>query len=141
MVNGPSLPTPQRLHLRPSAQSIELPRRPSSARYARKFVHRVLQQLGAGAVADVAVLLASELVTNAVLHGEGGVTVTVVPGEGRVVRIRVSDEDDAPPQPREASTDDTSGRGLRLVEILASRWGSDPATPDRGKVVWFELRY
>jgi two-component sensor histidine kinase len=127
--------------MRPSTQRIELGPHPSSARQARRFVHDALLHLGAGAVLDVGVLLASELVTNAVVHGKGAVAVQVAHRQRRTVRISVWDASDHPPEPREPSVEETSGRGLRLVEILATSWGVDPADPEHGKEVWFELSY
>jgi anti-sigma regulatory factor (Ser/Thr protein kinase) len=117
---------------------------PASARIARRFAHETLRRLGAGAVVDVGALLTSELVTNAVLHGEGGpIELSIDPDQDdrRRIRITVRDGSDDAPEPRQASSDDTHGRGLRLVEILADRWGVELAGPGQGKVVWFELTY
>ncbi|MFD7745910.1 ATP-binding protein [Streptomyces sp. NPDC059698] len=90
-----------------------------------------------------AVLLISELTTNAVLHtGTGqvlcGLTLT---GDGKRLRIELHDEDSAPVRPpeREAGPDDESGRGLLLVRQLAESWGSTRSTRAGGKVVWAEL--
>ncbi len=78
----------------------------------------------------------SELVTNAVIHGRSAVTVEVVV---RHARLRVEVSDDGEGLPRVQPLDDAvpSGRGLRIVGVLASDWGV--ATNTRGKTVWFEL--
>jgi anti-sigma regulatory factor (Ser/Thr protein kinase) len=90
---------------------------------------------------DVALLLASELVTNAVRYGGGGVTISVVQDDS-LMRIEVGDAGNVLP-PRPGGHRDLSaggGRGLQLVEAFASRWGSHRVEPQRhGKVTWFEL--
>ncbi len=85
--------------------------------------------------ADDAVLVLSELVTNAVLHAGGADRITVDCRDGSI-RIDVHDgATDAARVPDVAP--EVGGRGLRIVEALAERWGSDPL--DAGKVVWAEL--
>jgi anti-sigma regulatory factor (Ser/Thr protein kinase) len=86
--------------------------------------------------ADAIRLVASELITNAVVHGEGPVTVTLYHRPGRLV-IDVFDNNSAVPQTSCAQADDESGRGLALVELLAPRCGWEPA--GRGKRVWAEI--
>jgi len=90
-------------------------------------------------VVEVALLLASELVTNAIRHGKGIVEVAVKKLSGRLC-VEVSDE--GPPgrlAARNPDSGQTGGRGLLLVERLAADWG---VTPSRrgGKTVWFTLR-
>lgn len=87
-------------------------------------------------VVHAAALLASELVTNAILHARTAVEVVVTP-VAHGVRIEVSDDDPALPSRREIEQESTTGRGLALVELLARSFGVE-ARPD-GKVVWFEL--
>lgn len=128
----------------PTTHRLLLGPQPTSARVARRFAHETLRRLGAGAVVDVGALLTSELVTNAVLYGEGGpieLSVDAARDERRRVRVAVRDGSDDAPVPRHASSEDTHGRGLRLVEILADRWGVEHAGPGAGKLVWFELTY
>jgi anti-sigma regulatory factor (Ser/Thr protein kinase) len=91
--------------------------------------------------AEIAELLTSELVTNALVHTdqEAEVTATVRP-DG--LRVEVRDYVGRRPGPGTPPADDgTHGRGLFLVESLADSWGvSAPAgTGAPGKVVWFEL--
>ncbi|MFK0293857.1 ATP-binding protein [Streptomyces sp. NPDC090442] len=84
---------------------------------------------------EVAVLLTSELITNALLHTEGGAVVTA-----RVTdRLRVEVHDFATriPEPRAPSVTGASGRGLTLVQALADDWGV--RSEGVGKCVWFEL--
>ncbi|MFW6695203.1 ATP-binding protein [Streptomyces sp. MAR4 CNX-425] len=94
-------------------------------------------------VADTAVLLVSELVTNAVRHA------TVPPGreigtwfalrEGRL-RLEVADANGDLPQPRTAGDEDESGRGLALVDALADEWGTYRRANGIGKCVWVTLK-
>lgn len=104
--------------------------------------HKVVDQVRAWGLplddetADGIRLVVSELITNAVVHGEGPVTVALFHRPGRLV-IEVLDASPVTPQPNCAEADDESGRGLLLVDALAARtgWGSS----DRGKRVWADL--
>jgi anti-sigma regulatory factor (Ser/Thr protein kinase) len=107
-----------------------------SPRLARRFVGDALDDLGARGAADSAVLLVSELVTNAVLHARTEVEVIVAPAD-ESVRVSVVDRSPAMPAQRSFSATAGSGRGLHLVESVASRWGV--ASRDQGKEVWFEI--
>jgi DNA-binding NarL/FixJ family response regulator len=86
---------------------------------------------------DNAMLLVSELVTNAVVHAGSEVDV-MIRLDGSCLRVEVGDTSDVVPRMQPPSVDATSGRGLPLVENLASRWGVAPR-PAGGKSVWFEL--
>ncbi|MCX5375143.1 ATP-binding protein [Streptomyces sp. NBC_00091] len=91
-------------------------------------------------VADVAELLITELVTNALVHTEQGAEVSATVRAGRL-RVEVRDHTARLPRPYVPSADDgTHGRGLLLVQALADAWGVDPLAMGRGKVVWFELQ-
>lgn len=113
-----------------------LPAKPSSAGRARRFVVAALHAERCEAEAEVAELLVSELVTNALLHARSEVRVRVAAEQARV-RVEVRDESCAPVERRSFSPEAATGRGLALVEALAARWGSD-VRPE-GKTVWFEL--
>ncbi|MCI3276470.1 ATP-binding protein [Streptomyces cylindrosporus] len=86
--------------------------------------------------ADAIRLVASELISNAVVHGEGPVTVALYHRPGRLV-IDVLDANPAAPQTSCAQAQDESGRGLALVELLASRCAWEPV--GQGKHVWAEI--
>lgn len=118
-------------------RSTRLAAKPASARAARRFVLDALAGAAPPDLEETVVLLASELVTNAVVHvgGEIEVLVRLTP---TAVRVEVTDGSEVTPSPRRAGADDTSGRGLTLVEALARRWGVD-AIPPGGKTVWFEV--
>ena len=107
-----------------------------SAAEARNRVERMLQDLPRDSL-EVALLLTSELVTNAVRHGAGPVTVDLA-SDGAAVRIGVHDLGATLPVARHPDADSLGGRGLLLVEGLAAGWGVDREA--RGKTVWFTLR-
>jgi anti-sigma regulatory factor (Ser/Thr protein kinase) len=119
---------------------LELPARPTSPGEARRFVGAVLRDHGfaTGEVVEAAVLLTSELVTNAVLYADAGRINVDVDLDLTAVRVEVADSSDERPAPREAAPEDTSGRGLHLVDAMARAWGVEQERDD-GKVVWFEL--
>lgn len=105
---------------------------------ARRFVTGVLgcPPFGEGAPAADAQLVVSELASNAVLHAGSPFSVSVRFEPG-CVRIEVQDWNPRLPVMREPGTAARSGRGLRLVDAVASDWGVEPG-PD-GKTVWAEL--
>lgn len=116
---------------------LPLPADVRSVRQARRFVAEQCLTLAlAPARCDDALLLTSELVTNAILHGRSEVCVEVVERDG-VVRISVQDENSRHPAAVPQDADALDGRGLALVDAVAVRWGVE----DRplGKAVWFEL--
>jgi anti-sigma regulatory factor (Ser/Thr protein kinase) len=113
-----------------------LPAEPASAGAARHFVRTTLAKWQLESHVDVACLLVSELVTNAILHASTPSVVSVSFAEG-VLRIEVCDYSQAQVTPRSYSQEAGTGRGLMLVSALASHWGSD--NTDDGKRVWFEL--
>ncbi len=109
---------------------------------ARSFVRDTLQGWGFSDIVDDAVVLTSELVTNAVVHAGTAADVLCLRSED-AVRIEVSDrypEREIPLQQSAAtmgSPDREGGRGLQLCAALATRWGVD-YTPTN-KQVWFQL--
>lgn len=115
-----------------------LPCAPDSAAMARRHVSGACAHLGRE-FHDVAVLLASELVGNAVEHARSEAIHLVV--DQRESRFRVEVHDDLADRPSLQHTDTLAprGRGLMLVERLAAEWGVDPS-PRGGKQVWFQLR-
>ncbi|MEV7794391.1 SpoIIE family protein phosphatase [Streptomyces sp. NPDC087512] len=120
----------------PEAASRVLPPEPRSAASARRFVGAALEGAAPG-LADTARFLTGELVTNAVLHARTEVEVGVAVHAGRV-RVRVGDRrPDRMPAPRPSPPYAGTGRGLALVERLASRYGAEAG--DGYKSVWFEL--
>ena len=117
--------------------STTLPAIATTPAAARAFAREAATRGRAAVHVDDLALVVSELVTNAVLHGLGDVTLelTVEPEAG--VRVEVSDDAPVSPPPAEYRPDAESGRGLLMVSRLASRWGMRPEGP--GKVVWADL--
>ncbi len=118
--------------------TIELPPAAGSPAAAREFVTSALRH---GHVVpethDIARLLTSELVTNAVVHARTPITVTVRVTDRRV-HVAVEDADGSCPSPGDDAGLDTHGRGLTIVARLARDWGVEQRPG--GKSVWFELR-
>ncbi|MGI8663378.1 MAG: ATP-binding protein [Acidimicrobiales bacterium] len=84
-----------------------------------------------------ALLVLSELVTNAVRHGDGDVLVTLSCHEDAFV-VAVFDEGGGVVEPRRHDPWATGGRGLRIVGGLAEKWGVEPSVAG-GKTVWARL--
>lgn len=108
---------------------------------SRRFVLTSLDDWGLDRWSDEAVLCASELATNAVLHSRTSFTLALRPIPGGV-RIDVQDyrPDRLPvpvPEQLEPLSSGTTGRGLKLVAGVASRWGY--FTTGVAKTVWVEL--
>ena len=119
---------------------LRLPSARTSAGAARRFVAATLHRWGVGGLIEVVVLLAGELVTNAIVHTPAAPVGLVVCWIDSVVRVEVHDSSPQPPtRDRLASWDDERGRGLGLVTALATRWGVDVDQHRDGKAVWFEV--
>jgi DNA-binding NarL/FixJ family response regulator len=109
----------------------------ATPRAARRFVSEALHLWELDELTDTVTLLVSELVTNAVVHAGSDVEVMVRLTVDAAI-VAVTDTSELSPAPRDAADDDTSGRGLALVEAMARRWGVD-SRPGGGKTVWFEV--
>jgi len=102
---------------------------------ARAHIRNVVSDLTRD-LADSAQLVATELLTNALLHGGGRATLRVTATEAGV-RIAVHDFERRSPIVAVASDTSMTGRGLRLVAALSARWGV--TAQQEGKEVWAEL--
>jgi anti-sigma regulatory factor (Ser/Thr protein kinase) len=109
----------------------------SAPRAARQAVAEFLAQTGRADLAPDATLLSSELVTNAVLHAGGPIDLTASYRDRRL-RLEVHDTSPELPTLQSVGVRNETGRGLRLVDCVASQWGVMPDTD--GKTTWFELR-
>src|SRR4051812_36408550 len=114
-------------------ECVRLPPSPSSARVARD---RVASVLAGGTTTGIAVLLVSELATNAILHAGSDFEVIIYADDDRL-RIEVTDANTQLPTLRNYVAESISGRGLHMVATAADRWGFEATAT--GKVVWFEL--
>lgn len=120
--------------------SLTIPGRPERVSEARSFVRKVIGP--ENPAADVAVLLTSEIVTNAVVHSNSrcaGGTVTVLVTEiGGGLSIEVADNGSARSMPVvKGDIYASDGHGLYLVQTLADQWGY--VRDEAGTTVWFWL--
>ncbi|GAA4231136.1 anti-sigma regulatory factor (Ser/Thr protein kinase) [Streptosporangium album] len=122
----------------------DFPATPYSAPVARQWVRHLLAGKVAEAALDDVMLLLSEVVTNAVVHSDsshspsGSVTVCLAAGDGRL-HIEVIDDGSAGSIPfvRASDPDSDGGRGLLLVDLIATDWGAHH--DQSSTVVWFHL--
>jgi hypothetical protein len=109
------------------------PRRPASVSAARHWVHARLRTDGLpgglpGELCDMAELVVSELVTNAVLRTGSSKVSCTARVSARAVRVEVHDEGPA--------DSPAAGHGMFLVDRVAGAWGSVPGAGGRGRTVW-----
>ncbi|MEU5519038.1 ATP-binding protein [Streptomyces griseoaurantiacus] len=121
-----------------------LPRHPRSVGRARTLLREQARMWKLpDDVTETAVLLLSELMTNAYRHAKvppgREIRARCVESDGRL-RLTVTDASDVLPVVRETGPEDESGRGLPLVAALADAWGAEPRPCGIGKTVWCELR-
>ena len=115
-----------------NALSTSLPRSPDSIRTARRLVHEHTATFGSQRRDDAA-LMVSELVTNALVHGIGTITLRI-DVEPPALRVEVSDEGNVAlaPSPTPGAH---GGWGLRILDQLADDWG----VREGSTKVWFRL--
>ncbi|ATL32420.1 SpoIIE family protein phosphatase [Streptomyces formicae] len=115
------------------------PSDPEALAEARHMIRAAVRAWGAGERADEIELVADEVITNALMHTDGSaiVTLRVLTGTDRRLRVDVEDSSSALPRRREAGESGVSGRGLLLVDRLADVWGVDAR--GSGKCVWCEF--
>ncbi len=115
---------------------IDMPLGMQAPRSARTAVSAVLNAWGYRDEGwlELAAVVVSELVTNAVRHGGGCLELDLESHDGRVV---VAVADGSAVVPRRRAPDDAGGRGLALIEGMSSRWGVHDH--QGGKRVWVEL--
>jgi anti-sigma regulatory factor (Ser/Thr protein kinase) len=131
-----------------SMDQFVVPAEPAAVRIARDHLREIARSWGFAAVVDDVVLCLSEVVTNSVTHAHATGTIVVsawhtattlrvevADGDVRGPHLRVPDEA-LDPRPALARELDEHGRGLYLVQLLATRWGVE--TSSEGKCVWFE---
>ncbi|GGX97202.1 SpoIIE family protein phosphatase [Streptomyces anandii] len=109
---------------------------PRAVAEARRAAAARLTAWGLEGLVDEALLVVSELVTNAVRYGTGSLELRLI--REQALTCEVTDESSTAPQLRRALVSDEGGRGLFITAQLTERWGVRPAR--RGKTVWAELR-
>ena len=118
--------------------TLVLPPDIAAVRDARRFVQEFCESSALpDEVSETAVLLASETVTNAFVHGrsDARLAVSLVPGG---VLVEVGDDNSRHPRVLDADDQALDGRGLMIITALAARWGV--RDDEVGKTVWFEVR-
>jgi hypothetical protein len=125
-------------------RQLTLAPQPAAVPQSRQAVRETLRAWKLDTVADTVVLLASELLTNAVqataavpAPGGGEQLTLTLRRIGPGVLVEVWDPDPAPAIPQEPGLTNERGRGLLLVETLSSTWGQ--RTAGSGKIVWCEI--
>ncbi|WP_405877878.1 SpoIIE family protein phosphatase [Streptomyces sp. NBC_01136] len=115
------------------------PGEPEALTEARHMIRAAVRAWGTGERTDDIELVAGELITNALIHTEGAaiVTLRVLSGPDRRLRVEVEDSSSALPRRREAGESGVSGRGLLLVDRLVDVWGVEAR--GGGKCVWCEF--
>jgi anti-sigma regulatory factor (Ser/Thr protein kinase) len=109
---------------------------PTSCAETRHAMRDFCERTDIAELADDAELLASEIVTNAIVHSATLITVLAVVRGGELV-VTVSDDVHGRPAVRPADKDAETGRGMHVVAELAGAWGVTRRA--FGKTVWFRL--
>lgn len=110
---------------------------PASVAASRQFVGEALTDLPLG-LQDAALLMVSELATNAIVHAVTGFEVSVDRSKS-TVRVEVADLGGGEPELQAPAASELHGRGLQIVEELSDEWGVTESTDDRGKTVWYKV--
>lgn len=118
----------------------EVPADPSVTAKCRTLVRETLTGWQMPGLVDDVVLVMSELLGNALIHGGPPILLTLS-AAGGVLYGAVTDRGPGWPRIREAGTDREHGRGLRIVAALTDRWGVDPVATGTGKTIWFSLAH
>lgn len=113
-----------------------VPSEPSAVSAVRAAAERQLEQWGLDELAFTTELILSELITNAIRHAAGPITVRLL--LDRSLICEVTDTSSTSPHLRYAATTDEGGRGLFLVAQLAEHWGTRYTSA--GKIIWSEQR-
>ncbi len=114
------------------------PPQPHNVARARQLTRTALAAWGAAELTDSAELLMSELVTNALRHGRGAVSITLALTD-RTLQISVADFGRSLPEAREAAEEDAHGRGLAIVGALCSDWSVTTRLTGKTVSCWLEV--
>ena len=115
---------------------IDLAAHARSPAQARTFVRETLKDWGYMEVEPEVSLAVTELVTNALVHADSPSSLSLSDLEGSV-RIVVHDNEPQLPHVVHAEDGDTHGRGLAMIDALATCWGVE--MDERGKIVWLDI--
>jgi hypothetical protein len=118
---------------------VRLTRKPAAAAEARAQVRVAIRDWKIPVDPDIAILLASDLVTNAITHGAGETLTLAIRCSRGHLRIDVYDQSRSLPVGLDQPADTAAGRGLVLIAALSTQWGSF-RTP-AGKAMYFTLAF
>jgi serine/threonine-protein kinase RsbW len=120
--------------------SLELPPEPRSPSVARRLVLDAFAEweFGSRAAQDAA-LIATELVTNAIIHARPTSIVLTIARRGETVELRVADDGHGKVELRPVTPGSVTGRGLHFLDELSSNWSVEQATTGPGKTVIAQL--
>ena len=122
----------------PPLIDVALPSTSSAPGVARRAVREMLSAAPSPTFTEDALLLTSEIVSNAAVVGGLCRLCAWFLADDGALRVEVHDESHHMPVVSTARTpEQITGRGLRIVDAIASRWGVD--RDDMGKSVWFEM--
>ena len=120
-------------------EEVTLPDGPEGASFARRaMAHAAELWVLDRELTETALLLVSELATNAIRHGTPPVRLSLRLDRDRL-RVEVTDSSPALPELGHPGPDQISGRGLQIVQQLAAKWGATASPRRLGKTVWFDL--
>jgi anti-sigma regulatory factor (Ser/Thr protein kinase) len=109
---------------------------PRAIRAARRLVERTLRAWGDDELVNDALIVTSELATNAVVHGESPFRVSMS-CDPDTLKLAIHDAGRDSPRPRDAGPEAANGRGLALVDMASKRWGTQRVVD--GKIVWAQF--
>jgi len=121
-----------------ASAAVDLPSAGDSVPAGRRYVETTLRSWNCTDTdaCEAAVLLASEVLANAVRHGQGPIRLRLLRTPAHLT-VEVTDHSTRRPRRMHVGTDAESGRGLGLVDALAANWGVRPT--NNGKTVWFTV--
>ena len=130
---------PGRPYQRTPGSRVLLPPSPHAPAIARQHLRSVTAALPPEHL-DAALLATSELVTNAIVHGRPDITLAIALDAGALTVYVADSHPQLPPtDPKPVAPGHPNGRGLIIVNALATRWGIAPHEQQTGKSVWFQL--
>lgn len=116
--------------------SLELPPEPRSPSAARRLVLEAFAEWDfSSAAAQDAALIATELVTNAIIHARPTAITLTIARRGESVELRVTDDGHGKVELKPVIAGAVTGRGLRFLDELAAHWAVEPAAIGPGKTV------
>ncbi|MBB4705459.1 anti-sigma regulatory factor (Ser/Thr protein kinase) [Sphaerisporangium siamense] len=125
-----------RIPTRPREARWELPADPRATAACRALVRVTLAEWGLRDLTDDVTVVVTELLANALIHGEPPIHLTLRRAHGALVGA-VTDLGPGRPRLLAAAADLEHGRGLRIVDALTDSWGVDPLPGGAGKTIWF----